>query len=181
VTTHAHPVPADGRLAPDPVALARPIHEQPSTAWVAAAPQSVALLRELQGGGQQIVRDTIPAARGRPQRAVGSESKVDVLELAIEQRPPPDGIQRWIVSQGSDRITERAQAGELAARRRTTRVGDRVARQELHGARRGIEVIVWRFPVPRTPAVMGARPMEAVRKAERGVGPQLPSNGVHRR
>jgi hypothetical protein len=41
-------------------------------------------------------------------------------------------------------------------------------------------VVMWRFAVPGAPAVMGARPVEAVGQRERGVGPELPCNGIHR-
>lgn len=180
MTADAHPVPTHGRFAPDPVLLARAVHEKPATARVAATPQSVALLGQRQRGRQEIVGDSVPALRRRPNGAIRVEPVVDPIELAIHRFAPADAIEGRVVSQRADRVADRAQPGELAEGGRLARVRDRVGRQELDGSFRGIEMVMWRFAVPGPSTVMGAGAMKAVGQRQGRVSPELPCNGIHR-
>ena len=179
MTPDAHPVAAHCRLAPDAVPRPRPVDEEPPATRIPAAPQAVTLLRESQRGGQQVVGDRIPAVRGRPQRSIGPQAVVHSLELPVERRAPLVSVEPGIVGERADRVAKRTQPSKLAIGRRRARVGDGVRGQELHGARRRIEMVVWRFAVPGASTVMGARSMEAVRQTERRIRPELPGNGVH--
>ena len=180
MTTDAHPIATDRRLAPDPVALPRAVDEQPSAAWVATATQPFALLCQRQGGGQQVIDDRIPAGGRRPDRAVGAEAVVDPGEGRIHARTPSALLVVRVVCQSTDGRSQCAQALELARRRRLTQIGDGVGSQELDRACRGVEMVMWRFTVSCPAAVVGSRPVEAVCQAQRGVGPERPCNGVHR-
>ena len=181
MTADTHPVPTHRRFAPDPVLLARAVHEQPPATGIPTAPESVAFVSERQRRGHEVVRDAVPAILRRPHRPVGAKPVADSLERDVHGTPPDRGVEIGIVGKRTDRVTERTQPFELGLGRWAPGVGDGVRRQELDGPLGCIEMVMWWFAVPSASAVMGARPVEAVSQPKGRVRPKLPCNGVHRR
>ena len=181
MTADAHPIATDRRLAPDAIPHARAVDEQPSAARVATASQSVTLLRERQGGRQQLVDDGVPTRGDRPDGAVREDPVLDPLQGTRHDRSPAVRVEPRVVGQVADRRAQGAQAGELTIRGWSARIGDRMRRQELDGPLGCIQVVMWRLAFARSSTVVGTRPVEAVRECERGVRPEGPCNGLHRR
>lgn len=181
MSADAHPVPAHRGFAPDPVLLARTIDEQPPTAWVAASPETVSLGGQRQHRRQEVVGDAVPAARCRTHRSVRAQAEAHTPERYVDLGSPHVHVDLRVVGKGADRVTQQAQPGKLPLCGWPAEIRDSVGRQELDGTRGCVEMVMRRFGVARTPTVVGTGPMQAVGQPERGIRPERPCNGLHRR
>jgi hypothetical protein len=180
MASDTHPIPAHCPFAPDASAAARSIDEQPPASWVAATTKAIALEREREHRGQQVLRDAVPTIRRRTDGSIRLEAEIDDREQVVQAAPPVRQLQAGIVRQRSRQRAQIAEAAQLPLSRLNPRVGDRMAHEERDGVRRSGEVVVRRFAGSCATAIVRARAVQAVREAERSIRAEDGCNGIHR-
>lgn len=169
VATDAHPVAAHGGLAPDPVGLGRPVHEDPATTRVPASAETVALGRQRERRREHLVGHAVPSGTGRPQRPVRLQPIPRPGKHGFEAPAPGFQGDPGVIDEFADQGPDPAQPINLGDGRWLSRDRDRVGPEELGRGLRRDEVIMRGLTGSGAPAVVCGRPVSRVRQAERGI------------